>query len=39
MYSAFIPPEAIAGAAQIAIYFATAVAVLMSLMVSSRWSI
>ncbi len=38
MYSAVIPPEAVAGAAQMAIYFVTAVAMLMSLMFFSRWS-
>lgn len=38
MYTA-IPPELVAGAAQMAVFFATAVAVLMSLMFTSRWSI
>jgi adenine/guanine phosphoribosyltransferase-like PRPP-binding protein len=37
MYSAVVPPEAIAGVAQMAIYFATAVAMLMSFLVTSRW--
>ena len=37
MYSSF-PPEAVAAAVQMAIYFVTAVAMLMSLMLTSRWS-
>jgi hypothetical protein len=36
MYSAF-PPETVAGAAQMAIYFAAAVAALTSLMFTARW--
>jgi hypothetical protein len=39
MYGTVFPPEAVAGAAQMAVFLATAVAMLMSLMVSSRWSI
>ncbi len=37
MYSS-IPPEAVAMAAQMAVYFVTAVAMLTSLMLTSRWS-
>jgi len=39
MYSAFLPPETVAAAAQMAVVLATAVAILMSLMAASRWSI
>ena len=37
MYST-IPPEIVAGAAQMAVYFATAFAMLVSLMLTARWS-
>jgi len=33
-----IPAETVAGAAQMAIYFVTAVAMLLSLMLSARWT-
>lgn len=39
MYAAFLPPETVAAAAQMAVVFATTVAILMSLMAASRWSI
>jgi len=37
VYSA-IPAETVAGAAQMVIYFVTAVALLISLMLSARWT-
>lgn len=39
MYSAFFPPETVAAAAQMAVVFATAMAILMSFMATSRWSV
>jgi hypothetical protein len=38
MYSS-VPPETVAVAAQMAVYFVTALAMLMSLMLTSRWSV
>jgi hypothetical protein len=37
MYST-IPPESVAAAAQMAIYFVTAVALLISVMFTARWT-